>query len=645
MARTNTYEGFETFYNSFQMSFKMVKKIVIWTLFLYVLTGLVASFFYLTSYEKKVMVSYCKAQAVRSVPFNKSRLVTWSNQDGTTVRVPAENIAHNMQIREFIQQSLLKVKNTFLISLGTLVLIPLFFLAFKNKAGSQFKKKYIRGSKFLLFDEYEKRLKKNNESGYLPLGAWRETDIYGNQAKVSKTLMMVKIPVSCEPKHTAIIGRPGVGKTVEFSGFIYELKKKPGYKGITYCYKGDYVGKFFDPMKDLLFNPLDKRTLKWSIFNEIKTQMDIEMVAGSLFPTAGRTDGKEDFFINGAKDVFIGILYHLYHRGLTTNKDLWRYISLEPKDIVEILKVTPGGEAGLKAVGGNKGGQADGVFGTFMKHLKGFKYMAEMDGDFKIDDWLVQGEGVIYISNYENLKETLRPVLTLFIDLVGRRLLSMPDSYDRSIYFILDELHTLQKLSSIVELLTLVRSKGGKVIFGTQSFSQLDEIYGERVRHSMINSCGNSIIMALQDEKEAKIASEMINDIEYEQFNKTTSMGVSDFRDGISVAPQTKRERLVMPSQIKDLPELSAIVQLANYGLIGVQQEYKAYPMVNIVFDMRDELTLTRDIPMQSDPSDPNDSPDRIAYEPGVEDINYDEIAQINEQLQEQGMNNGSYEF
>jgi type IV secretory pathway TraG/TraD family ATPase VirD4 len=633
MGKNSAFEGFETTYNSYQMSFKMVKTIFKWTFILYLVTGAVVAMLYLSAFEKKALTTFIKSQfiAAGTTFSKKTAMMDWTNPDGTVKQIPAKAIANNALLREYTKQTGFKILNTYVYSLGMFVLVPVAFWVFRKKAGSQFQKKFIRGAKFLMFNEYEKLMKSRKESGYLPLGDWNETDLFGKKVSSNTPTSAVKMPVSCEPKHTAVIGRPGVGKTVCFTGMISELKKKENFKGIVYCYKGDYVGKFFDPDTDYLLNPLDKRTLKWNIFNEIETVVDIEMVAGSLFPTVGKMDSKDDFFVNGAKDVFIGVLLYLYERGLTSNKELWRHISAGKATIVKMLEDTKGGEPGLMAIGNLKDGQASGVFGTFMKHLKCFKYMTEMDGDFNIRDWLTQGTGAIYISNYENLKETLKPILSLFIDLVGRRLLSMNDSASREIYFILDELHTLQRISSIVELLTLVRSRGGRVVMGTQSYSQLDEIYGERVRHSMINSCGNMITMALNDEKEARIASDRFSEIEFWEYNKTTSMGVSDFKDGISLAAQRKREKLVLPSEVIELPELSAIVQLANYGIMRTRLTYTPYPDKNISFDMRDELKLSRGNEDYEDDIDEDDN-GNVYQEQEPYNIDYDEMAAIHAQ-------------
>ena len=68
-------------------------------------------------------------------------------------------------------------------------------MRFKNRADSQTDQKFIRGSKKITTQEYESQAKKDDEELDIPFGT-------------------VKMPISAEPKHTFIVGRPGVGKTV-----------------------------------------------------------------------------------------------------------------------------------------------------------------------------------------------------------------------------------------------------------------------------------------------------------------------------------------------------------------------------------------------------------------------------------------------
>ena len=50
---------------------------------------------------------------------------------------------------------------------------------------------------------------------------------------------------------------------------------------------------------------------------------------------------------------------------------------------------------------------------------------------------------MIFITNYADVKDTLKPILSLFIDLMGRKLLSMADSTQRRVFFLVDEFGTL----------------------------------------------------------------------------------------------------------------------------------------------------------------------------------------------------------
>ena len=635
MSKSSTFEGFEVFYNGLLMSLKMVKRLIAWTFYLYILGGFVCSYLYVGHLATRAIFVFYTAKIINAAQLtNKTIYLNWINYDGTVAKSSAAYIANNKEIADFVTLNLFNVLFVFECSLVIFLLLPVGLFFFKNKAVDQSKKKYIKGAKFLTEQAFIKRLKKTKDQTFLPFGSLVKTDIFGTVEEAEDdTPYQLEMPTKCETKHTSIFGRPGSGKTVLMSGLIAKIKSTENFKGIIYCYKGDYVGRFYNPEKDLLFNPLDKRSMNWPIFNEIETRVDLEMLAGSLFPIMASDDEKEQYFKGGAKNVFVSILLYLFNNGLTSNKDIWEHVSKTDEDIVNLLKITPGGEKALKSIGSLGSGQASGIFGTFMKHTGCFEFMQHMEGNFSLQDWLDNGTGFIFLSNYENMKEILKPILSLFIDLLGRRLLSMPDD-DRSIYFKLDELHTLQKLGSIVDILTLARSKGGKIFIGTQSYSQLDQIYGEKVRNSMVNSCGNSVVMALKGDKEQKIASDTFTKVEFYESNKTSSMGVSDFKDGMSIATQRKNEPLLTAADIKFLPELTCLAEFANYdGIVRSKLTYVEYEYINKSFDMRPDLILERQENLAAPPkkkkgSNNSDDTRFIPLEEEVEHIDYDEIAE-----------------
>ncbi|MFZ5996392.1 MAG: type IV secretion system DNA-binding domain-containing protein [Nitrospirota bacterium] len=322
-------------------------------------------------------------------------------------------------------------------------LYPVSIIMLNKRAKRQQAECYISGAKLITAERLNKAIRKEGEKADLQIGE-------------------VNIPKSAEPKHALIIGRPGVGKTVCLSQVLARLKAR-GERGIVYDFKGDYLSKFYDPEKDIIFNPLDARGIGWNLFNEIKTQMDVEAIAHSLVPESYQQD---PFWNKAARDVFSGMLHYLWQNNQKSNPAIWDAITSSGNDITGWLKETPGGESGHVFVQDASSKQAMSVYAVLMQYASCFKYMPSTDSNFSIIEWLQNGKGWIYVVNYADVQDTLKPILSLFIDLLGRKLLSMKDDYKRRVFFLIDEFGTLQRLSTIKNLLTLSRSKGGSVWLG-----------------------------------------------------------------------------------------------------------------------------------------------------------------------------------
>jgi type IV secretory pathway TraG/TraD family ATPase VirD4 len=74
-----------------------------------------------------------------------------------------------------------------------------------------------------------------------------------------------------------------------------------------------------------------------------------------------------------------------------------------------------------------------------------------------------------------------------FIICLTSLMLSKPDGHSKNTWLVLDELGNLPKNDSLKELLSLGRSKGCRLIAGTQSISQLHEKYGEQDTDTILN--------------------------------------------------------------------------------------------------------------------------------------------------------------
>lgn len=471
----------------------------------------------------------------------------------------------------------------FILSSPVWFLFPAAFRYFSKKAKEQAADRYIRGAKLITPAELNEEINGAGETTKIKIGT-------------------VNFPVSAEVKHCFIIGRPGAGKTVGLSQILDNLKSRNS-KGIVYDFKGDYLSKFYSPATDIIFNPLDRRGTGWTIFNEIKNIMDVDAIAASLIPEGFDAD---KYFNEAARDVFAGLLHYLYQSGKRTNKDIWETVTKENAAIAEILKNTKGGERGYKYIEDGSSKQALGVMSTLMQYVKSFEFMAAADGNFSVRDWLYNDKGgFIFVTNYSDIVDTLKPVLSLFIDLLGRKLLSMPDDYNRRIYILLDECGTLQRLSTLVNLLTLSRSKGGSCWLGIQDIGQLDKIYHQHTRQTILNATGTHINFCINDETTAEMLSKDIGDIEYSHIDESHSMGPAEMRDGISLSRKEKTKRLVMPAEFKNLKDLEFYIKIPNFHCTKSKLEYRPYETRHAAFEIREGLEMietdTSDVVLPAD--------------------------------------------
>jgi type IV secretory pathway TraG/TraD family ATPase VirD4 len=169
----------------------------------------------------------------------------------------------------------------------------------------------------------------------------------------------------------------------------------------------------------------------------------------------------------------------------------------------------------------------------------------------------------------------------------------MPDDLTRRIFFILDEFGTLQRLSSIKDLLIASRSKGGACFLGIQDMGQLNKIYTEPAANTIVNACGTSVMFSVADPQTADYLSRKIGDSEFEATEESYSAGVKDGRDGLSWSKRNKTEHLLLASQFMNLPDLHAYVKIPNVpGVTETTLTYKSYPAKTEPFLIRSDLVL-----------------------------------------------------
>lgn len=148
----------------------------------------------------------------------------------------------------------------------------------------------------------------------------------------------------------------------------------------------------------------------------------------------------------------------------------------------------------------------------------------------------------------------LRPLLTLFVQQVMDILTLEHDPKSLPVYFLLDEFRQLKRMDEIMTKLPYVAGYNIKLAFIIQDLKNLDEIYGETSRHSLLGNCGYQLVLGANDQATAEYASRALGKrtIRYQSESRTIELLGLPRRTKVE---QIRERDLMMPQEVRQMPE------------------------------------------------------------------------------------------
>jgi hypothetical protein len=461
---------------------------------------------------------------------------------------------------------------------------------------------------FLVLYIFSKNHQRNNKDKYI-----RGT-VSESQEKISQVLNnfdrsykfrindYISIPESILTRHNFIIGKTGSGKSTLLYKFIAQIIDR-NLKCVIHDYKGDFVPHFYDAKRHYIFNPLDVRHMAlndskssisgWTIFNDLHTEPDVESFVKSLIPENRNAD---PIWHTAPRDLLYSIIIFCMKAGINTNKQLYDMILETPERLKQILSEIPEGRVALKHLEDPKlSGQFNSIVATFTAP---FHYLSGTDGNFSIEKWVADpkpDKNVIFVSNQAKVRATLQKLIATFFDFSITNLNSLPDNQNRRLYYILDEFPQLGKLDSIIDLLTVSRSKGGAAFVISQNTHLISSLYGSDLSTTIINNCGNKFMFAVDDGPSAEVISKQLGSTEIERTKESKTFGVNDLRDSISINSEIVERRIALPAEIMNQKTLSFYMKLTDIPLTHVDIEYVDYPYKSNPYESRN-FTIERNV-------------------------------------------------
>jgi type IV secretory pathway TraG/TraD family ATPase VirD4 len=185
---------------------------------------------------------------------------------------------------------------------------------------------------------------------------------------------------------------------------------------------------------------------------------------------------------------------------------------------------------------------------------------AQAKTSWSATEWSEKREGWIFITSSATEREALRPLHSLWIDLLVLRLLTAPQDTQNPVWFVLDELASLQRLPQLHTAITENRKSRNPLVLGFQGKAQLEVIYGH-LAEVMLSQPATKIFLKTTEPKAAEWVSNAIGKVEIERMKETHFDGT---RAGKNFSLDRQVEPLVMDSEISGLENRHAFLKLGN---------------------------------------------------------------------------------
>jgi len=361
-----------------------------------------------------------------------------------------------------------------------------------------------------------------------------------------------RIPRRLEASHILMMGDTGSGKSNAIRQLLRQVRDR-GETAIVYDPAMDFVSEFYSPARgDLILNPLDQRCPYWSLGKEIDRDETATTIAAAFLP---EKEYEKEFFTDGPRRV----LAHLLKRQ-PQPRDILSMMA-EPSRIEFAVKGTP-----LAALlDAEAPAQRAGVLASLNMVADSLELLPEWEHTrptFATAEWYTSRKRWVFLTSTPAYRAKILPLHSAWLDLFILRMMGYCEDHTaKPVWFVLDELASLNKLPQLHTAVTENRKYGNPVVVGFQGRSQLEKRYGQDAE-AMLSQPATKLFFKTTEPRAAKWISDAIGEIEVERLKESRSMRLFGSRKSYAMEIATKP--LVMASEISGLEPLHGFIKQEN---------------------------------------------------------------------------------
>jgi type IV secretory pathway TraG/TraD family ATPase VirD4 len=382
------------------------------------------------------------------------------------------------------------------------------------------------------------------------------------------TLAGLSVPAFDETKHFKLIGTTGTGKSTAIGEMLSQALAR-GDRAVIADPDGGYLARFYNADRgDVILNPFDPRSVKWDLFAEIKNDYDVEQLARSLIPDR---DGQDRSWRAYARTFFTAVARQAREANITDVGELYRLLVVA--DTAELRTLVAGTPA-QPFLDEHNNRMFDSIRSVTSSAVGVLEHVSrQASAGFSVREWIgKESPGVLFMPYKAGQIAALHSAISAWMHLaifetMDRETDAQSDSGPNRLWFVVDELDALGPIDGLKDALARLRKFGGRCVLGFQSIAQVSSTYGHGDAHTIVENCGNTVILrcsASEGGGTARFASQLIGEREVLRTSVSKSRRATDIWSSVTRSQQLAVESAVLPSQIEQLPDLAGYLKFAS---------------------------------------------------------------------------------
>jgi hypothetical protein len=384
------------------------------------------------------------------------------------------------------------------------------------------------------------------------------------------TLAGHAVPAQDEGKHFKLIGTTGTGKSTAIQEILGAALAR-GDRAVIADPDAGYLQRFYAPERgDVILNPFDERSVKWDLFSEIESPYDVEQLARSLIPDHA---GSDRSWRGYARTFFSAVTRQAREAGVTDTAELYRLLVVaDTGELRTLVRGTPA-QPFLDEYNSK---MFDSIRSVTSSAVGALDYIAQQKTSaFSVREWVSeQKPGVLFMPYKAGQIAALGSTISGWMRLAIFEAMDQDEqpaeggnTEAKRLWFIVDELDALGQIDGLKDALARLRKFGGRCVLGFQSIAQVSSTYGQGDAHTIVENCGNTLILrcsASEGGGTARFASQLIGEREVMRTTVSKSRRPSEMMSSVSHSEHFSVEAAVLPSQIEQLPDLTGYLKHAS---------------------------------------------------------------------------------